>query len=132
MKPKAKVGRPTKFTPAVRASILADLAAGLFIGTAANRAGVSRGQVHAWRQEDQEFSDACARARAEGEAQLVAALLAEDMSGKVEGANLRWYLERLNTKHYHLPTKTEVTGAKGGPLAVEVTAAKLAALLEPK
>lgn len=124
-------GRPTKLTPVVRKSILADLEAGLFLRVAANRAGASRGTVHRWQQEDPEFRDACARARAEGEASLVEALLAEDGAGRIDGANLRWYLERLNTRAYHLASKTEVSGPKGGAIKIETgLAAKLAKSLD--
>lgn len=85
-----QLGRPTKLTVPVQERIVADLRAGLYMETAAARAGVGISSLYRWLAQGQnedapaelrEFWEAVTRARAEAEARMVATVQKAAMGG---------------------------------------------------
>lgn len=100
------------------------LRSGAFVKTAAQANGISESTLQYWigRADDpdadpiySEFSEAFRRARATAEADAVR-LIVE--AGRKEWRALAWFLERSFPEHYGKRTKTELTGAQGGPITL--------------
>ena len=121
-----KRGRPTKLTSELQEKLCALLSEGWFLRHACAEVEIDEhtaldwikaGQSETASQELQDFSSTCTRARASGERKLLEemhAFAVESLDWKMTA----WKLERLNREVYHLSTKTEVTGANGGPIQV--------------
>lgn len=130
------MGRPTKLTPAVHASIVDSLRVGAYIETAAAAAGVSASTVHAWlrRAEDHpddcgspflEFHEAVERARAEAELDAIR-IIREAAPRSWQAA--AWYLERSHPKRWgrQAPAPSQLMASDGRPA---VSLAQLHALV---
>ena len=113
-KPGAKLGRPTKKTPANRETILRGIRAGLFPEQAAGVAKVSTTTLSEWRNEDEEFSEEIENAKAEAEARKIGYL--ERMAPtSVKAAT--WLLSKSNPQRYG--DKLQI-GGTGEPVSIRV------------
>lgn len=60
----AKVGRPSKYSPAYCNDVIQHLAEGASLTSFAAEVGVARSTINDWMAEHPEFAEACARAKA--------------------------------------------------------------------
>lgn len=126
-KPKAKPGRKTKLTPERQTKILNAIRAGAYMETAAAAAGVNKETLYAWLKRGNvepesiysAFVEAVHEAQASAELRDVLTLSKAAADGDWRAA--AWRLERKFPKRWGLTTKTELTGADGGPVAVAST-----------
>lgn len=143
--PKAKVGRPSKFTPDRIEKILEALKSGCYVETAAIYAGVSPQVIWAWcergRKERErldvfpdakpnatevpfiEFLEEIEKARATAEIRAVMQVQRAAADGTWQAA--AWYLERSYPKKWGRTDHTEITGADGGAIKVDVASDEL-------
>lgn len=124
----AKIGRPTKRTPAVEALILDGLSCGLTLKKICVGATMPDPQtVLRWTREDAEFRSAYTRAREEGADCMVERIidLADDAiaadPASVPGIrqateNLKWAAGKFRPKMYGDKISQEITGASGGAI----------------
>lgn len=82
----AKRGRNTKRTKAREAAILEELESGQPYRVAARKAGVHEDTVANWRAEDPEFSDACEKAIASADGEVIETLRGKAIREKDTGA----------------------------------------------
>lgn len=131
-----KTGRPTKLTEELTEQLCALLRTGEFLEHACAAVGLNKTTVYDWiKQGESEpedgphriFSNACARAREEGERYHLERINkigdgeahAGEGFSKPDWKARAWILERLNRARYGNVQKTELTGADGGPVKVE-------------
>ena len=107
----------TKRSPEREALVLKGMRLGQSIEQAALMAGVTRDTVKNWRAADPVFDAACAGARAELEARMLANIEIAAKDPKTWAA-AAWKLERIFPDRYGRSTKMEVTGKGGGPIKV--------------
>lgn len=130
-------GRPSKFTPTIKAAIIASLEQGNYQEVAAAQAGVSRTTLGKW----------LTRGRAEGEGEYYDFLQAvEQAKAKAEGDALNiirnaalngtwqaaaWFLERSKPERWRLRTTTEVADAdEGGRVQGDDARDKVSAIID--
>jgi len=128
---------PSVLTEELVARLVPHLEAGGFLRPACEREGIAYATVTTWLDMGQvpggedgaALVQKLARARAVGEALLLArARQVRDDGGdwKLE----TWQLERLRPTIYRETTRTELTGADGGPVAVSQAALEADAIME--
>jgi len=126
-------GRPSLCTPVAIDAIVAHLASGGGLRSAAPAAGVSVGCLCEWmargRAGEAPYDELVrrvegARGAVVEEMRGIVIGLARSDDPHVAGTNARWLLERLDPDHYG--RRQEISGPKGGPVQVE---AKVSALL---
>jgi hypothetical protein len=121
---------PSVLTEELVARLVPHLEAGGFLRPACEREGIAYATVTTpGGEEGAALVQKLARARAVGEALLLArARQVRDDGGdwKLE----TWQLERLRPTIYRETTRTELTGADGGPVAVSQVAAEADAIME--
>lgn len=115
-------GRPSKFTPARTARIIALVRAGNYAEVAARQAGIHSSTYFDWMARGKmgekgyhEFSEAIGSAEAFAESQAVV-LVRKEMATNWKAAG--WYLERKF--HDRWGRKYEHSGPKGGPIPLSV------------
>lgn len=124
------MGRPSKFTPAVREKIVQALRGGSHRSTAAQFGGVSHTTLRNWLllaedpsapPEYVEFLDEVTKAEADAEIVRLARLNKAGADG-VYQADM-WWLERKMPEKWGKKDRTalEITGADGGPISVEAS-----------
>jgi transposase len=120
-------GRPTKLTPEVQDKIVTALRAGNYQETAATYAGISVPTFYRWMEQGatpdadviyREFREAVEKAKADAEVRDVALIDRAAADGNWQAA--AWKLERKFPNRWGRVNRTEVTGADGGALKVEV------------
>lgn len=114
-KPTAKMGRPTKRTPANREQILRNIRAGLLPDIAAETCGLARQTFREWRLEDLEFAGEVEQARAMAIARKVGYIEQESAHSWKAAA---WLLERADPSSFG--KRLNLAGADGGDLTVRV------------
>lgn len=122
------MGRPTKLTPLRQEAIIRLLRTGVTIETACGAAGINSGTYREWMAKGAEgrepyaaFAAAATRARDEQEAYLadvIAQAAAPSEHGPGDWRAAAWLLERSRPTRWGRQTRTELTGADGGPLEV--------------
>ncbi|GAA3253012.1 hypothetical protein [Nonomuraea helvata] len=137
------MGRPTKLTPDLQDQLCRHLAAGHFLGMAAELCGVGRSTVHRWMAEGEgedaptelrAFREAVTRARAKAADVLIAAALADAVGGvlvreaeRPDGTRERAWsqpngrialdlLSRMFPDDWRPVKAVEVSGPQGGPV----------------
>lgn len=146
-----RVGRQSKLTPVLVETALQKIRTGVNYEAALVSAGVTPATIHEWERQARagvrrfvELFELIDQASAEWESEVVELMM---LAGK--GARLRiklpdgttinapdkpdtkalmWILERHKPGRYHLASKTEVTGAGGGPVQIDVRAALVSKL----
>jgi transposase len=121
------MSRQTKLTPEVQALIVEAIRNGNYMETAAQAVGVHKGTLYRWieQADDPEasdiyraFRDAVESARAEAEKRDLDIITRAAHDGSWQAA--AWKLERRTPQRWGRVNRTEVTGADGGALKVEV------------
>ena len=120
-----KMGRPTKLNPEVQKRICDAVSAGNYYEPASVYAGITYTTMRNWilRGEEAksgiyfEFVEALTRAEATAEVRIVAQWQAQI---PIDWHAARDFLERRYGDRWGRKEKQEVTGAKGGPLVIEV------------
>ena len=132
------MARPLKLDRRITDQIVVFIRAGNFTDTAARASGISPSTFYMWQQKGQaavavadetgrrvpapdvpfvEFALAVEKARAEAEATMVLRIVQAAVDPKTWQA-AAWYLERVNRERWGKSTRTELTGAGGGPVAI--------------
>ena len=119
-------GRPTKLTPEVQDKIVTALRAGNYQETAARYAGIAEPTFYEWMARGKsepgsiysEFAEAVEKAKADAEVRDVALIDRAAADGNWQAA--AWKLERKFPNRWGRVNRTEVTGADGGALKVEI------------
>ena len=114
-----KIGRPTKCTPEVTERICAEVARGMPKKYAAALAGVDYSQVNDWEKrgaEGEEPFATFARALGDARATHIAMRLQAIDSGEGDWKRQAWLLERLEPTIFGPTSRTQITGADGGPV----------------
>jgi hypothetical protein len=111
MKPKpkpepARLGRPYKLTPALKARVLELAKEGHFLQTICAACRISRQSLHTYRKTDTAFSDDLDAAMASGEMALGNVVMKKAVQGDTE--NARWLLVHRH-QHWHPKVKVEVS-----------------------
>jgi hypothetical protein len=137
--------RPLILNQAIQDKIVDAILGGNYLETAAQFAGVSRATLFDWLakgreaqaqiQKEQElipngqlyadFLDAVESAQARAEVQAVASLR---KAGLEHWQATAWWLERSRPRKYGRLERTEITGAEGGPIAVDLNVERNKAL----
>lgn len=129
------MGRPTKLTPQRQEAILRLLRSGITIETACGAAGIGSSTYRVWMAKGAEgrepyatFMAAATRARDEQESYLagiIARAAVPDEDGHPgDWRAAAWLLERSRPTKWGRQTRTELTGADGGPLEVRTAPAQ--------
>lgn len=124
------MGRPSKFTPAVREKIVQALRGGAHRSTAAQFGGVSHTTLRNWMllaespdapPEYVEFAEEVQKAEADAEIIRLARLNKAGADGSWQAD--AWWLERKNPEKWGKKDRTqmEITGADGGPITVQAS-----------
>jgi hypothetical protein len=114
-----KIGRPTKCTPETTAKICAEVAKGMPKKFACARAGVDYANMLDWEKrgvDGEEPFASFARALADARAAHVAMRLEAIEAGEGDWKRQAWLLERLEPTLFGPTSRTQVTGADGGPV----------------
>lgn len=126
-KPPAKTGRPSKLTPEVQDRIVQAVSAGNYQDVAARYAGIDPATFYRWMAAGaepdapdalREFREAVESARAQSEVRAIALIQKAASDGTWQAA--AWFLERSHPHRWGRLQRTEVTGAGGGPVEVDV------------
>jgi transposase-like protein len=121
------MGRRTKLTPEVHNLIVEAIRVGNYVETSAQAAGISKQTLYRWldQAEDdnadqiyRDFRDALESARAEAEKMDLEIITRAAHDGSWQAA--AWKLERRTPQRWGRVNRTEVTGADGGALKVEI------------
>lgn len=120
------MSRQTKLTPEVQSLIVDAIRNGNYMETAAQAVGVDQATVWRWMQrgadEEQgiycEFRKAVESARADAEKRDLDIITRAAHDGSWQAA--AWKLERRTPQRWGRVTRTELTGADGGAVKVEV------------
>jgi transposase len=123
-----EMGRPTKLTPDIENAIVTALRAGNYAETAVAYAGIGLSTYYRWMERGQseaeddrayrEFREAIEKARAAAEVRDIALIDKAAANGSWQAA--AWKLERRYPQRWGRVVRTEVTGADGGAVHVEV------------
>jgi hypothetical protein len=122
----AKIGRPSKLTPAVKQRLLDAIRAGNYFEAACVYAGIGETTFYRWMErgekassgEYREFWESVKKAEAEAEARVVA-LWQQEIPGNWQAARdflARRFSDRWSPKE---KVQTEVTGKDGGPVEID-------------
>jgi hypothetical protein len=149
------MGRRTLLTAETQALIVEALAAGNYLETAAQYAGIAKSTLYNWLDRGRteierlnldadaepnakeakyvEFVDAVEKTRAQSEVRAVALIRKAAMEGTWQAA--AWYLERSHPQKWGRMQKVEHSGPEGGPMQVASVSAedleqKVLALME--
>ena len=122
------MSRNTKLTPEVQDLIIGILRAGHYQETAANFAGITATTFYNWLQRGREegegiyfeFLEAVEKAKAIGEVADLKVINDAARDGSWQAA--AWKLERKFPTKWGRVVRTEITGAEGAPVKVEVDA----------
>jgi hypothetical protein len=124
------MGRPTKLTPEVQDKIVAAIRAGNYQETAASYAGISEKTFYEWMNRGLsddpseshfgEFREAVEKAKAAAEVRDVILIDKAAQDGSWQAA--AWKLERKFPNKWGRVQRTEITGADGGAIKVEMLA----------
>jgi hypothetical protein len=124
------MSRPTKLTPEVEERITTAIRAGNYQETAALYAGISETTFYRWmesglsdepeNQQYRQFREAVEKAKAAAEIRDVVLIDKAAQDGSWQAA--AWKLERKFPQKWGRVTRTEITGAEGKPISVEVDA----------
>lgn len=113
-----KIGRPKgsglKLTPEVQQTILAAISRGLTVDKAAILAGISNRSLVRWREAYPAFLDECRKAEVQAEDAFLASLKVKGEGGNKLWTADAWVLERRFG--WHPVSRSEITGAQGGPI----------------
>lgn len=131
-KPKAKRGRPSKYSPDAAAQICAIVASGDGLPGAADALEINLDTIYKWEHDYPDFSEALARAkkiRASGLGEKyyhVLGLMLENALKKKNGSivsslssylgRLQWMMTKADPQTYGDKQTLEMTGANGTPL----------------
>lgn len=140
------MSRRPKLTADVQSSVIEALAAGNYLETAAQYAGIHPATLFRWldrgraanESEDDdhpdkiygEFCEAVEKTRAQAEVRAVALIRKAAMDGTWQAA--AWFLERSHPTKWGRQGRLEVTGKNGGAVEVDVSAleAKVSQILQ--
>ena len=114
-------GRPTKQTPETEKKLVAALRKGNTRRAACAHAGISEDTLANWSKGSSDFSDALTRAENTSEFGYVDVIQECANAGDWKAA--AWWLERRRKEEYS--SRQEHTGANGGALKIETSAADL-------
>jgi hypothetical protein len=134
----ATIGRPTKLTPEIAATICGLVAQGNYMKASAGAVGVDPGTVHRWVSKGaapdadplyRDFRDQLQKAKAMAEAKMVKVITTAANQGQWTAA--AWWLERTNPEEWGKRDRVEVTGADGGPIETrQIADQRIATLAE--
>jgi hypothetical protein len=134
----ATIGRPTKLTPEIAATICGLVAQGNYLKAAAGAVAVDPGTLHRWVSKGaapdadplyRDFRDQLQKARAMAEAKMVKVITTAANQGQWTAA--AWWLERTNPEEWGKRDRVEVTGADGGPIETrQIADQRIATLAE--
>lgn len=137
------MARPSKLTEERSAAIIDALRLGVTQENAARYGGVHPATYFRWLEEGakddaedkyREFRAAVEKARAESEVRNVAIIADAAKRGTWQAA--AWFLERSFPRSWSKTSRTELTGADGGPVAVsvdpETLESRIASLIEER
>jgi len=121
-------GQPTKLTAEVQDKIIEAIKMGNYQETAAAYAGISQSTFYLWMERGRdepdsiysEFMEAVEKAKAQSEVRGVSLIEKAATDGSCQAA--AWKLERKFPQKWGRVTRTEITGAEGKPISVEVDA----------
>lgn len=119
----------SKQTPEVKAAIVESVRNGAYAKHAALAQDVAESTLYEWVADDPEFNGAVQRARAEAKTSMVRVIRNAALDGDWKAADR--YLARCGDGEFSETTKSEITGAGGGPLElaeVPTTAERAAAI----
>lgn len=114
-----KIGRPSKCTPEVIERICTEVARGMPKKYAGALLGIHYTTLHEWEERgsrDEEPFATFARALAIARSQHIAMRLQAIESGEGDWKRQAWLLERLEPTTFGPTSRTQVTGADGGPV----------------
>lgn len=119
---KKKIGRPTKYTPAVEKKVAEALSLGLYFDQACVMAGISKRTGYYWLEQGAEgkepyvsFLHACEKADASAEGDALARI----RMGELQWQAQAWFLERRHHNRWARIERHEHTGADGGKIEIE-------------
>jgi hypothetical protein len=121
-------GQPTKLTAEVQDKIIEAIKMGNYQETAAAYAGIAQSTFYHWMERGRnepdsiysEFMEAVEKAKAQSEVRDVTLIEKAATDGSWQAA--AWKLERKFPQKWGRVTRTEITGAEGKPISVEVDA----------
>jgi hypothetical protein len=129
------MANPSKLTPAVRQTILENLAAGATVQASCLAAGIARQTFYDWRAKAEagespfvEFFAAVEQAEAQAQVERVT-VIRQAMADSWQAA--AWWLERRFPEDWGRRERHEHSSPAGNPLKVQVEGADTAARLEP-
>lgn len=117
--PAKPTGRPAKCTPEIIARVCAEVARGMPKKYAGALVGVHYTTLHEWEErgaKGEEPFATFARALADARAQHIAMRLEAIERGEGDWKRQAWLLERLEPTLFGPTSRTQVTGADGGPV----------------
>lgn len=123
------MSRKLKLTPEIQDRICAAIRQGNYQETAAKFAGIGETTFYRWLDEGskedsdeifQQFREAVEKAKADAEVRDISLIDKAATDGSWQAA--AWKLERKYPHRWGRVTRTEITGAEGAPLKVEVDA----------
>jgi hypothetical protein len=123
-------GRPTKLTAELRDTILDAIKLGNYASVAAQFAGIDKRTFFTWMKNGLEgkapvyvqFRKAVKEAEALAEARAIQ-IIAEAAMDNWQAA--AWYLSRKHGRRWGDKSKHEITGDKGGPVAVQAVGVRI-------
>lgn len=129
--PKAKEGRPSKYSPAYCDEAIDFLQKGYSVAALAGHLGVSRSTVYKWADENAEFSDALKAAQAKATKFWETTLIQIATGGDGNATAAIFALKNRAPDEWREKVINEHTGANGAPIEINDTdtARKLAFLL---
>lgn len=134
------VGRPSKYTDEIAERIYSEMVNGKDMVEICQADDMpDRGTVYRWMVQRPEFAALCARARealADYEFYRAKKLADECTEENVNSArvklnHLQWRIMKVSPKNYGDKTRSEITGADGGPIEMQATTVD-ARQLEPE
>ena len=131
---KAKVGRPTKYTPEVAKQVFELMAQGYSLDGAAGMIGMSHDNMYRWQKDYPEFMEAVRNGRVAGTTWWERRVrdIADGAPGNITAALFGLKNRSRAAQGWHDITKTEVTGADGAPIQTEVKTTIDATALAPE
>src|SRR5690554_2730890 len=111
---KAKVGRPTDFTPEIGETILEHMTAGLSLAAAAAECNVHRQRVYEWSERHPEFADTIRLAQAKRQSFLEKRLLGAS-EGPIVTSSI-FALKNAAPDDWRDKREHEMTGKDGGAI----------------
>jgi hypothetical protein len=106
----------SKNTPEVKAAIVESVRNGAYAKHAALSANISEVTLYDWIGSDAQFGEAIHRARSQAKLDMVRVIRSAALDGDWKAAER--YLARAGDGEFSEMTKTELSGANGGPIVV--------------